>query len=223
MRRLLTVTMALGLVITAMNFTGIFAIFTDRATTGTNSEESGVQPRIADLLIADSGNSDCTDAVFTDDLETGLFDVSDIVPGGAADQVARICLKNAGTATLTVTTTAIDLVETETGCTGDEAAAGDLTCGTEGIGDGELGSVLITELGIFDCTEGFDIGDFVRASVEDLAASPHALGTIEPGAVACVFVDTVFAMPGVFATSDEVQQAQSDKVTWRYAFDGTAS
>jgi hypothetical protein len=224
MRRLLATTMALGLVITAMNFTGIFAVFTDRATTGTNTEETGQQPRTADLLIAVDEFGNCTGATFSDNLETGLFDVSGLVPGGTADQVTSICLKNVGTATLTLTTSAIDVVETETACTGDEAAAGDATCGTAGVGDGELGLVLFTELGQKDCATGANIGDFVQSTVEDLAATPGDLGTIAPGAVACVFVDTILPAAGVLGnTSDGLQQAQTDKIEWRYAFDGTAS
>ena len=222
MRRLLTVTMALGLVITAMNFTGIFAVFTDRATTGTNSEESGAQPRIADLQIAKDEFGNCTGATFSDDLETGLFNATGLVPGNDSVVFSPFCLKNVGTAQLTVTVSAIDVVETETGCTGDEADAGDATCGTDGVGDGELGDVLTAEMVIQDC-EGFNVGDVVRDSVEGLAATPTVLGTIEPGAVACIYANTFITNPGVVYTPEQLQQAQSDKVEWRFAFDGAAS
>jgi hypothetical protein len=222
MRRLLTVTMALGLVISAMSFTGIFAVFTDRASTGTNTAESGEQPRTADLLIGTTESTNCVGAVYSDDLATGIWDLSDLVPGPDYDST-MICLKNIGTAELTLTVTAIDVVETETGCTGDEAAAGDATCGTAGLGDGELGSVLITSLVQSNCLTGVNVSDSFSGSIQDLAGGANAVGTVAPGEVACIY--TTWAMPeaGPFATSDELQQAQSDKVTWRYAFDGTAS
>ena len=90
MRRLLATTMALGLVITAMNFTGIFAVFTDRATTGTNSLESGELARVAHLQIDDAAAGDCNDAVFKDDLTTGLFYASGLLPGQDDDLYSRI-------------------------------------------------------------------------------------------------------------------------------------
>jgi hypothetical protein len=220
MRRLLTVTMALGLVISAMSFTGIYAVFTDRATTGTNTAESGEQPRTADLLIGTTESTNCTGAVYTEDLATGIWDASDLVPGPDYD-TTMICLKNVGTATLTLTVTANDVVETETGCTGDEAQAGDTTCGTAGVGDGELGGVLSLSLVQTDCTIGTNVSDIIQGSLEDIAAAPGSLGTVDPGTVACIY--TTISLPTGISTSEELQQAQTDKVTWRYAFDGTAS
>lgn len=222
MRRLLATTMALGLVITAMNFTGIFAVFRDRATTGANTEESGEQPRTADLLIAIDNFGWCANDPFADDLEAGLFDVGGLVPG--TSEQARICLKNVGTAALALTGSTIDVIETETDCTGDEEAAGDATCGTANIGDGELGTVLFTDIGRVDCATGGGTGDLARASVADLATTPGGLGTVDPGAQACFVISTYIPNPGVLGvTSDALQQAQSDRIQWRFAFDGAAT
>ena len=223
MRRLLATTMALGLVITAMNFTGIFAVFTDRATTGTNTAQSGQQPRTADLQIGTTESTNCTGAVYSDDLETGIWDLSDLVPGPDYD-TTMICLKNVGTAELALTVTAIDVVETETDCTGDEAAAGDTSCGNIGTtGEGELGFVLITSLVQTDCVTGINISDPFTGSIEDLAGGTNSVGTVAPGAVACIYTTWSMSEAGPFATSEVLQQAQTDKVQWRYAFDGTAS
>jgi hypothetical protein len=223
MRRLLASTMTLGLVITAMGFTGIFAEFTDRTTTGTNTEESGEQSRTADLQIAIDDFGDCSAATFTENLETGLFDVTGLVPGATSFQSKYICLRNAGTAALALTVSAMDVVETETGCTGDEQAAGDATCGTAGIGDGELGSVLILDIQRYDCVGGTTVA-VVRTTVADLDATPGEMGTIEAGGDACLHVQTYIPNPGVSEdfTSEALQQAQSDKIQWRIAFDGTA-
>ena len=122
-----------------------------------------------------------------------------------------------------MTVSTIDVVETETGCTGDEAAAGDTTCGTENVGDGELGTVLLTQISFFECIEGTDIGGVVTETIEDLAGTPGSLATIQPGEVACVSLSAIYPTQGGFATADQLQQIQSDKVEWRFAFDGTAS
>jgi len=219
MKRLLSITMALGLVISAMNFTGIFAIFSDRATTGTNSAESGAQPRIADLQVSTTLALDCSDASYTDDLETGLIAVTDLVPGEGSTQ-SVLCLKNAGTSDLNLSISVIDVVDTETGCTGDEAAAGDATCGTAGIGDGELSTALIQTVSRLDCalsTTELAISPYFA----ELIDTPTALGTLASGEVTCVWLRVQMTAPGQGgATLESIQQAQSDKVEWRFAFDG---
>lgn len=219
-RRLLTTTMALGLVITGMGFTGIYAVFTDRATTGTNSAESGPQARIADLTVATTVTQDCTDGTFTDDLVSGIIAASELQPRGGSTFTV-MCLRNAGTATLNLTLSAIDVVETETACTGDEESAGDLTCGTAGIGDGELGAALIVVASRLDCvTQATDVA--ISPAFSAMAAIPEAFGTLAPGATACVWLRVQMAAEGeVGTTLADIQQAQTDKVEWRFAFDGT--
>lgn len=223
-RRLLASTIALGLVVTAMGFTGIYAVFTDRATTGTNSAESGTQPKAADLKIAfDVTDSSCAGISYSDDLASGVIDATDLQPDFNGAGFNYICLQNVGTASLNLTVTAIDVVETETGCTGDEAAAGDATCGTAGIGDGELGTVLDAQLYRFDCVTGDGPTDSVVQPIETIAGTPGSLGSLDPGKVACIRTAVIFPGPGTDLTVDAVQRAQSDKVQWRFAFDGAAS
>ncbi len=219
-RKLLGTTMALGLVVTAMGFTGIYAVFTDRATTGPNSADSGPQARIADLKIATSEFQSCTGETYTDDLVSGVITVADLQPGGGSF-FSNVCLRNDGTAALDLTMTAIDLVDTETGCTGDEAAAGDATCGTAGIGDGDLSPALLVVFTRIDCSTAASqiAGNTVLAT---LAASPDSLGSLNAGDTACISLRVQMLVAGQQGVPLEgIQQAQSDKVEWRFAFDGT--
>lgn len=221
MRRLLTTTMALGLVISAMSFTGIFADFTDRATTGDSSAESGEQPRIADLQISTTTTLDCADATWVDDLATGVIAATDLQPGDNSGQ-SVVCLMNAGTSDLDITLSAIDVVDTETDCTGDEEAAGDTTCGT-GEFQGELAPALIASASRLDCdTSASQLA--ISPAFQSLANAPVAFGTLAAGEKTCVWLAVQMATPGQIGTTVEtIQQAQTDKVEWRYAFDGTPS
>lgn len=216
-------TMGLGLVVSAMGFTGIYAVFTDRATTGTNTAQSGTQPRAADLKIALVEDQFCTNPTFTDDLTTDLLNVADLQPDFNVPQIEWLCLKNVGTSSLAVTVSAIDVVETEVGCTGDEEASGDATCGTAGIGDGELGTVLNAQVFQFDCvTEAQETS--VLATVVSLAGTPGSLGALASNELMCLRIGVTMPGPGGEPfTSDALQRGQSDKVQWRFAFDGTAS
>ena len=221
-RRLLATMMGLGLVVTAMGFTGIYAVFSDRATTGTNSADSGAQGRIADLKIATTVTQDCTDGSYTDDLQTGIIAATDLQPGGGSS-FSVVCLRNDGTAALSLTMTAIDVVETETGCTGDEDAAGDTTCGTAGIGDGELGGALLVVGSRLNCVTSATETS-LSTTLPSLAGGPGSLGSLAAGETACIWLRVqmlVELQNG--ATLEAIQQAQSDRVEWRFAFDGTQS
>lgn len=222
MRRLLATTMALGLVISAMNFTGIFAVFTDRATTGTNSAESGAQARVADLKIATAVGGTCEGSVYVDDLLTGLISASDLQPGGGSG-FTPVCVKNSGSAALDLTVAAIDVVDTETGCTGDEAEAGDTSCGTPAEGDGDLSGALVASIARMDCATQATLST-VTPWFTDLIENGASLGTLDPDEVTCLLVAVQMLSVGqTGVTLAQIQQAQSDKVEWRYAFDGTPS
>jgi hypothetical protein len=207
--------MALGGLVTLMGAAGIFAVVSDRATTGTNSVSSGAQASTADLKIAPVGADQITCQTFEDGLTTGLFSMADVQPGDPS-RTGRACLKNAGPTTLRVTTSAIDLVDSETGCTGDEQASGDTTCGT---GVGELSPILQVKIGtsadIPDCSFSGNLGTRTLAS---LTTTTVHTADINPGAQMCVTFTVQY--PATTSASD-VQKAQSDSVTWRFAFDGT--
>jgi len=216
MRRPALVTIiVLGSVVTLVGATGIYAEFTDRATTGTNRATSGERPRAADLKLAFTGSqfNDCQQ--FDDDLATGVFTANDMQPGDR--QVANVCLLNAGSSTVAVTADVIDLVDQEVGCTGDEQAAGDATCGT---GAGELSSAVAATVFPRDCTTGngtLGDGDWL-ASLAGPKTIP--MGSLSPGERSCVYLEIMY---GLNVPDNDVLIAQSDQVTWRFAFDASVA
>jgi hypothetical protein len=213
-RSYLATVLGLGTVITLVGASGIYAAFTDRATTGPNSATSGERPRAANLEVATTGSSfgDCQ--TFQDDLTTGLFAMSNVQPGDRTS--AFLCLKNAGSSTLTTSMTVIDLIDQEAGCTGDEAAAGDTTCGS---GEGEIAQVLAVSLGVLDCGtgSGTSIGGEWLSSLA--TGTSFSLGSLAPGDVRCLSLEVMYALN---RSDAEVLIAQSDVVTWRFAFDGVS-
>jgi len=219
-RALLTSIAALGGVITLASTTGVFAVFTDRATTGTNTFATKDLPRAADLLIADAtgGISAVTCGTYSDNLQTGVISSIDVLPNEPKDS-DFVCLKNAGSATVDVTTSAIDLTDEDTDCTGDEAAV-DTTCGVAtGQPDGSPGqagelSPLITFSLLTASCDDVNQGSRGIGALPDL--TDISVAQMAPGAVLCVQFTARYQ-----PTDAEAQIAQSDRATWRFAFDGT--
>lgn len=214
--------LVLGVVVTLMSNAGTLAVFTDRATTGDNSATSGefngggggTGPsglEIADAALdPDAGSVLCGD--FVDDLTTGLFAMADVQPG--ATETAYACLRNEASVPLSILTSAIDLVDSETSCSPGEAEAGDATCG---IGAGELSAVLVIALSTVDCASRNPIAS-VETTLADLGGPSRSLGDpLDPNGVECVQISTSYP-----AQTDEVlaQVAQTDQASWRAAFDG---
>jgi hypothetical protein len=213
-RPLLLSLMVLGLITTAIGGVGVFAPFTDRATTGTNNLTSGERPRGADLQIVWPAQSfwSCDGETFVNDSTSSAVVANDAQPGYQV--VVPFCLRNAGSLELTITGAVIDVVNRDVECTGDEAAAGDATCGNNEVG--ELGSVIATYIGLGPC----DTGSAVTFAGFVSDAPTLALGTLAAGATACGAVEVFYPLnrPDV-----DVLQAQTDQVTWKFAFDGTSS
>ena len=219
-RRFAAATLTLGSVITLVGGTGIFAVFTDRATTGTNSVASGERASAADLQIAPAiQNQDLsiTCGTFSDDLGLLLFDISDAQPTGVVG-ANFICLSNVGSSSLSLTATAIDLVDVETDCTGDESAAGDNTCGS--FGQGELSGVLFVSAVLKNCQTsageggvGTQLGVFAQLNL------PFGT-TLAPDQVACLLITAEYPTD---TPDSNVLVAQTDKATWRFAFDGATA
>lgn len=217
MRRLLATTMALGLVVTAMNFTGIFAVFTDRATTGATGGDSAALPGAADIEIARALSAvDCPEQDYVDDLIGDLVQWSDAKPGDSLS-THWFCVKNVGAASVDVTVTAFDIASSDIACTGDEATAGDVSCGT---GLGELNAVVYIGVQQYDCATGTDIGGTAEVTVTGMSVTPKAVGTtIASGDVVCVELLTYYPPVGAAASLTLAQMAQSDAISWRFAFD----
>lgn len=224
-RQSLRLTMLLGVLITAIGGTGIFAVFTDRATTGTNNAETGQRQKAVELKIStallDGPAVNCDgdqDSVMfeDDDLQTGIFSVSNIQPGDypADADIAYVCLLNAGSGTIDVDVTAINVVDTDTGCTGDEAEAGDATCGSNQLG--ELSASIATQMEQVDCDT--TVGAPIQSnSIANWASVPASVpGSLGPGDVVCL---AFYLWLPASADETTLQVAQSDKVEWRFAFD----
>jgi len=209
----------IGAVVTTIGGTGIFAVFTDRATQGPNTFESGVQAKAADLQIADSGPLGC--ANWQEDLATGLWNATNIQPGDTTTR--ELCLKNNGGAAVTVSLTTLDLVQSDVQCTGDEITV-DPSCALPGQ-IGELAGLLNVSYQVdADCdTIVGEAGEVVgSAGLSTLAAAPASLTTATgaaAGSTMCVSISVVYPST---ASLNSVQAAQSDSVTWKFAFDATA-
>jgi len=217
-RPLVAAIVALGGVITLAGTTGVFAVFTDRATTGTNTIASKQLPRAAELQIAAGSqgtNWSVSCGTYSDDLVTGVLSMSDVTPNTTGDS-DFVCLKNAGSATVDLTTSAIDLTDLDTDCTGDEGTV-DTTCGVDETTSepqaGELSPLITLSLTVADCSD-------VNQGSRGLGALPDvtsvSVTTMAPGDVLCVGFTSRY-----LPTDAQAQTAQSDTVTWRFAFDGT--
>jgi hypothetical protein len=225
-RHALRITILLGVLITLVGGTGIFAAFTDTATTGTNNAVTGPRPQAVDLKIESAlldvpvnCDGDANATLFDhDDLTTGIFDVSGVQPGDypADAAVAYVCLFNAGSAAIEVGARASDVVDTDTGCTGDEAGAGDLTCGADQAG--ELSGYLAAQMEQLDCDTAASVPLQANSIADwaDLAEPVPLSGPLQPGDIACLAF--YLWLP---SSTDEtaLQVIQSDGTSWRFAFD----
>lgn len=233
-RHSLRIIMVLGALVTVVGGTGIFAVFTDQATTGTNSVTSGSRAHAADLQISDGvvvgGAVDCDpdqSGTYDEDLTTGLFSVTGMQPGDPAVE-AYVCLYNAGSADLSLVASVLDVVDEDVSCTGDEAAAGDTSCGSAPAGQppsaGELGSVLALQIETMNCGDNSVAFPLQSNSVVNWVANPVPFVTIDgdplvAGEVMCL---RFLAFYPSSTPETSIQLAQSDRVQWRLAFDGTA-
>jgi hypothetical protein len=220
-RRVLLTIAGLGSVVALLGLTGLIAPFTDRATTGTNSIESGERAKEVDLQLAlfdPSMTPFC--GPFTDDLATGLISASNVQPGDSTLGTTGpgVCVKNAGASNASVAITALDVSDVDTACTGDEAAV-DTTCGNGGAG--ELSPHLV--IGFHDAA-GFLGGECtapppipgVASPLDVLAATSTQMFALAPGQVACLRSSWAYQP----TTASDAAVAQTDQATWRFAFDG---
>jgi hypothetical protein len=201
------------LVTTLTGASGVLAAGSDRATTGTNSLETGSIAASVNLQIARWDRLSGACGTFTDDLTTGLFTLTDRQPSSNSIGAPQdLCLRNAGQGTINVSVSAIDVVSTDIACTGDEASVDD-TCGADQAG--ELGTLVTTRVDRWSsCAANAPFGS---AGISGPLASfgPGAIATgLAPGATTCVLANVVYN-----PSAANAEKGQSDRVTWRYAFD----
>lgn len=204
---------ALGAVIASLSGAGVVAVFTDTATTGTNSATSADQPAL-EIATASRSAGTITCASFASDLTTGLFaltDLSNSNPGALADICLRSGLPNTSFA---LSASAIDLVDTETACTPDEQSV-DTSCGT---GDGELSQVLgVSFTRWSSCTVSGSLSNQEYLLSELAAATAADLGTLNFTTI-CLSVQVALSLN---ATAEQRVAAAKDQTTWRFAFTAT--
>lgn len=220
MRRSLLITlMALGAVVTLLSTTGVIAVFNDSADTPENSFTTGELAATADIVV---GQADAALQTESCDVLGENFDLAFFSTGGEPGTNTagpHICIRNVGSGSVALSVLTFDVADTETGCTGDEGAV-DTTCGVEGgvAQEGELSSVVSQDFFEEDCATGQDIrasGDHVDA----LGGSGFSLNrTIAPDEEVCFHVILGYHPAPAAATI-----AQTDELTWKLRFTGTAA
>jgi len=221
-RHMLRLTLVLGVLITILGNTGVFAVFIDQASGGVNSVDSGVRPSAADLDIATATepNGAMACGTFSDDTTTAQFTIAGIQPG-SGPRITPICLRNNGASSLAVRVgTSSTLRDVDTLCTGDEAAAGDLSCGDDAVG--ELSDVLLVTVSHVACS---NVTTILSSSSGTLADMPGLLipvgdSSVAPATTICVRLLLEYDRN---ATATQIQVAQSDLATWQFVFEGAAS
>ena len=214
MRRPLLITLvALGLVTTLTGASGVLAAGSDKATTGTNSLATGPIAASVNLQIATWDRTSGVCGTFADDLATGLFTLVDRQPSGnSIGPPQSLCIRNAGQGTINVNVSAIEVQSTETACSGDEASV-DTSCVVDQAG--ELGPLVSTTVSQWaSCSANAAPG---AGGVSGFLATfgPASIAPMMgPGTTVCVAANVIYN-----PSAANAEKGQTDKVTWRYAFD----
>jgi hypothetical protein len=198
---------AVSVVLGLLGLAGLFAAVTDRATTGGNrlGTDELVEPDDLELRLA-SRSEDGTCGEFTDDLVTGLLAVA--VAGEDAESArleTGVCLRNDGLLAGDVAVSTLDVDSRELACSSREAEV-DATCG-EGL-EGELHDVLSVDFA--RCSDGALLAS---GPVGYLEGAPQRLLRVHPGEVREVCLRA--------SILGWARALQSDRLTWRFAFDLT--
>jgi predicted ribosomally synthesized peptide with SipW-like signal peptide len=208
--------MALGCVLSLAGATGVFAVFTDRATTGDHSVESADVGQMADLqlAIATPSGGGFTCGTFSEDLVTATLTATDVPHTFGGGSSPWMCLRNVGAASVGVTASVLDLTDIDTSCTGDESDV-DATCGEAA---GELSEHLTVVDSVWDCGDSSIIHTGLVTPIDAMVTTPSDLVTLAANATVCVRMNMTYS-----ATPADAVIAQSDTVTWRFAFDGATA
>jgi hypothetical protein len=233
MRRSGLMTLALlGAVVSVIGGVGLFAALTDTGKTGTITVDSDAMAGSADIKLttADVVDADmdgalesiaCDTTGYSDDLATDPQTAS-VAPGFVSDKL-YFCIKNVGSQPVSLTFDAFEMVDVELACTGDESLF-DLDCGIVGgvPGAGELSGVLSVAVDWYAMCE-LSAGDQSSSGLKLLESTPLPLthGLSAGGAADCYSLTLTYANGGA-NTPAEIQEAQSDRVTWRFRFNAAA-
>ena len=207
--------LVVGAALSLISGTGLFASLSDTARTGTNVVDTQALQGSADLKIATASYTDpgvgCEG--FSDDLTSPLIEFTNQVPGAFNQDGYYYCLQNAGSQTVNLTATAVEVTDTELACTGDEDLY-DTSCSVPDVG--ELSSVVRISFYGVNCVDGTDdTPPNAQDTVAHMASVPVTFGTLSPATTRC-FRSAVFTN----GPPNVVQASQTDRVTWRFAFTG---
>jgi len=223
-RRYLISLSVMGALVCALGSTGLFAALSDSARTSQQDFETKQLAGAADLQITDAQTATaaygCSD--WSEDLTTNTYSATDLVPGFVSSPQV-FCLRNVGSQTVTLLTTVEGLTDTDPACTGDEIVFTDTTCGGPTTSEpGELSEVLSVTINKLDCGNTLNLPlASADVSLDALAGvGSSMLGGLGPDEQLCVSFSVTF--PSTTAV-DMVQRAQSDHVSFRYKFVGSAS
>jgi len=124
-----------------------------------------------------------------------------------------VCVKSAGEDTGTLSLRALELVDVEAACTGDEATR-DTSCGGSSIG--ELSPSLLQQVGLGTCPSvPSTTNPPLDRRLPSLQENPLVLATrLRPEQVTCVRLRLRYEPP----TTDASVASQSDRTSWRYEF-----
>jgi hypothetical protein len=211
MRRPVLLTLVvLGMLISLIGSTGLFAALTDTARTGTNSVDSAELASSADIQLADAadGPDGVACGTFSENLETAFITASDVENGWVLQQY--FCIRNIGSQSVSLSAIADELTDVDTFCTGDEEEYDDATCG--GGLAGELSGVLQVGYSVVDCETG--VWGYIPMTLAANATAEAGLGDLAAGAEGCYWLTVYYSS----SDADAVQAAQSDTVTWRFEF-----
>jgi hypothetical protein len=224
MRRSVLLTVAaLGGLVCLLGGTVLFSALQDTARTGTNSAESAAMGASADIQLATatlptSGPTVC--GTFSENLTSGLISITEASPRQDFLATPRFCVKNVGSQPVTLNVLADELTDMDVACTGDEALAGDASCGQDQVG--ELSDVLQVWYSRWDCansSSGGSGGGEPQLLKENATTPRQFTSLLAAGETGCfsVWVDYPLATPTAAA-----QKAQSDRATWRFKFTAQA-
>jgi hypothetical protein len=220
MRRSALVTVAvLGGLVCLLGGTVLYSALQDTARTGINSVDSAALGGSAEIQLATATftqGSGVTCGTFSEDLASGFFTATGVVPGSYSSNEQYFCIRNVGSQQVTLSALTDALTDVDSACTGDEEVAGDTTCG--GDQAGELSSVLSVTYTTRDCTGGQQLGGSTHG-LKGNETTPAPFGTLTPGARGCYTARIAYPSPSTFAAA---QTAQSDRATWRFKFTAQA-
>lgn len=141
-----------------------------------------------------------------------LVSATGLGPGEVTPTVV-VCLRNQGGGRATASMTVIELVGRDEACSGDESQV-DSTCGSGLVG--ELQDALVQEFILLDKCGDPATTEFASVPFDGLAAEPMRIGPIGRNDIRCVAIR-------LRQTNDaRGVAAQSDSISWRYAFQLTA-